>query len=216
MNKFDNKKLLIYYLFNRYIILFINVLIFSFISIIKTSYTSEIHLTIEGNGLQQILNETFNREPNDVIVNNENRNDCKKFCDLTSYTNDIILKFNSIITSCDDMFYGSNNITQIDLSNFNTAQVTSMQYMFKGCTNLRNINFGNIDTSKVTNMEGFFRDCIYLISIDLSYFDTSSLENAKEMFSSCSSLISLNLSNFNPLNSLIIFIFDIKKLRHQN
>ena len=94
------------------------------------------------------------------------------------------------------MFYGSNNITEIDLSNFKTAQVNSMQNMFKECINLRDINFGNIDTSKVTNMEGLFRDCKNLRSIDLSNFDTSSLENAKEMFSSCFYLTSLNLSNF--------------------
>ena len=124
----------------------INIFFFSFISIIKPSFNSEIHLTISGRGDQQILNENFNKIPNEVKVNGNTRTGCHNICNLNSVTNNIILKFNSAITSCENMFLGSNNIIQIDLSDFDSTQVTSMKNMFSGCTNLRKINFGNMDT----------------------------------------------------------------------
>ena len=51
-------------------------------------------------------------------MNTITRDDCKNFCDLTEETNNIVLIFMNYITSCDNMFYGSNNITKIDMSNF--------------------------------------------------------------------------------------------------
>ena len=77
-----------------------------------------IELTIVGKGHQQILNSDFYKEPDSVMVNTITRDDCKKFCDLTEETNNIVLIFMNYITSCDNMFYGSNNITKIDMSNF--------------------------------------------------------------------------------------------------
>ena len=44
------------------------------------------------------------------------------------------------------MFYGCNNLTNIDLSNFDTKNVTDMNAIFYGCNNLT-----NIDLSKFIN-----------------------------------------------------------------
>ena len=166
---------------------------------VNNALTSEIHLTIQGSGSKQILSETYYLEPNEVSVNGINRNDCKKSCELTDEINNIVLYFDDEITSCENMFCESYDITEIDLSKFYTEKVDNMANMFKYCYNLGKINFGNMDTSKVTNMEGLFFSCVSLKSFDLSNFDTSSLENAKEMFSSCSALTSLNLNNFKTI-----------------
>ena len=102
-----------------------------------------------------------------------------------------------MITSCENMFNGLNNIVEIDLSNFDTSEVTIMNAMFKDCTNLEKINFGEIDTKKVTNMQDFCNGCHKLESINLSKFDTSSVTCMSFMFSQCRSLKSINASSFN-------------------
>ena len=134
------------------------------------------------------------------MVNDVTRNNCENFCDLTEDNNNIIIKFNTRITSCENMFYGSDKITEIDLSKFDGEYVTNMKYMFYKCSNLISINFGNMDTSGVKDMEGLFGFCSKLKSIDLSRFETTSLENSKEMFTNCESLTSLDLSNFKTSN----------------
>ena len=133
-------------------------------------------------------------------MNGEPRNDCSKFCEFTSKPNNVTLRFNDEITTCENMFNGINNMTQIDLSNFHSEQVTKMSYMFNECSNLINIKFGNFKTSSTIDMECLFKLCTKITSIDVSKFDTSSLKNAKEMFASCNSLISMDLTSFNTLN----------------
>ena len=51
--------------------------------------------------------------------------------------------FKSIITKINHIFHGCNNLTNINLSNFNTQYVTDMSSMFDGCNNLANINLLN-------------------------------------------------------------------------
>ena len=133
-------------------------------------------------------------------MNGVTRTDCNKDCDLSSDINEVILKFTSDITSCENMFYGLNNLIKIDLSNFNSVQPTTMKNMLSQCINLKEVNFGNMDTSKVIDMEGLFSNCNSLISINFTNFDSSSLENAREMFLGCSSLASVDLSSFNTEN----------------
>ena len=65
--------------------------------------------------------------------------------------NNITLRFNYKITSCQNMFNDLKNITEVDLSNFNASEVTSMESMFYRCENLVKIIFGNFNTSNVEN-----------------------------------------------------------------
>ena len=110
------------------------------------------------------------------------------------------MRFDNDITSCDNMFYGSNGIIEIDLSNFYSSNVLSMNSMFRDCTNLTKVNFGNIDTSKVESMQCLFMNCKKLESVNLSDLDTSSLISIKQMFSYCTSLKSVYLKNFKATN----------------
>ena len=98
------------------------------------------------------------------------------------------------------MFGSCNNLTSIDVSNFDTQNVTNMHNMFIGCGNLTSIDVSNFDTRNVTNMYGMFGDCGNLTSIDVSNFDTQSVTNMDFMFFQCYSLTFLDLSNFDTQN----------------
>ena len=51
------------------------------------------------------------------------------------------------------MFYNLENITKIDLSNFNASLVNDMEYMFFGCNSLISLNLNNFNTSLVKYMK---------------------------------------------------------------
>ena len=106
------------------------------------------------------------------------------------------------------MFTSCSNITEIDLSNFDSSRVTNMSSMFSDCTSLISINFTNFITSQVEQMDYMFYECSSLISLNLSSFDTSKVTDMNCMFSRCLSLSSLDLSNFRtPKVKSIIFMF---------
>ena len=161
------------------------------------NYNSEIHLVINGNGNQTILSSSFYTNPSDVIVNSVSKKDvCYKQCELDEDINYITLIFEEEITSCENMFNGLSNITEINLTNFDASRVTSMKSMFSSCTNLEKITFGNINTASVKDMEALFNNCKNLKSIDVSNFDTSQVTIMSRMFAYCVSLKIINVSNF--------------------
>ena len=108
---------------------------------------SEINLIIKGPGNHSILSQDFYIDPSEVIVNEVKKPYCKKICDFDKDLNNVILKFDTQITSCSKMFYELDDIIEIDLSNLNTSKVINMESMFCRCINLNKINFGKIDTS---------------------------------------------------------------------
>ena len=62
---------------------------------------------------------------------------------------EILLKFNILMKDCSFMFYNCSNLTNIDLSSFNTQNVTNMFGMFGYCSNLKEIKLKN--GSKIEN-----------------------------------------------------------------
>ena len=114
-----------------------------------TYYFSEIHLVIQGRGEQNLLSPQFVFEPSEVFVNEVKRESCHKDCNLDGVISNITLRFINEIKSIYCMFCYLTNITEVDLSKFNTSMVITMSNMFKNCHNLTKINFGNIDTSSV-------------------------------------------------------------------
>ena len=72
-----------------------------------------------------------------------------------------------------------------------------MSYMFANCNNLTSIDVSNFNTNKVNNMLGMFSNCQKSAYIDVSKFNTENVTNMSWMFASCSSLPSLDVSNFN-------------------
>ena len=103
-------------------------------------------------------------------------------------------------TSTTYMFSGCEDLTSLDLSSFNTANVTNMDFMFRGCESLTSLNLSNFNTANVESMVSMFRECTSLISLDLSSFNTANVTEMVSMFRGCESLTSLDLSNFNTAN----------------
>ena len=136
------------------------------------NFNSEIHLIIQGKGIQKLLSDYFKEEPSEVIVNGFKQNSCKKSCYLKKDISNITLFFERQLESCKSMFSNLETIIEIDLSKFDFSKVKNMEKMFYGLIHLKKINFGNIDTSLVENMDSLFYNCSNLTSIDLSEFNT--------------------------------------------
>ena len=81
------------------------------------------------------------------------------------------------------MFSGL-QLTQLDLSTFNTKNVTNMKYMFSGSKYIQELDLSSFDTTKVQSMKRMFDDCISK-SVDLSSFDMSNVSDVKDMFFMC-------------------------------
>ena len=84
----------------------------------------------------------------------------------------------------------------LDLRSFNTSNVTDMYGLFWGTTGLKDVDLSSFNTTNVTTMRGMFNYCWNLTSIDLSNFDTSNATDIAVMFNECSKLTTLDLSSF--------------------
>ena len=105
--------------------------------------------------------------------------------------------YTDIAVSMDEMFNLNYNLTELDLSFFNTSNVTNMEGMFWSCYSLKNCDLTSFDTSNVTNMNAMFKNCRSLETVDLSTFDTTKTTTMSSMFKECRSLKELDVSNFN-------------------
>ena len=110
---------------------------------------------------------------------------------------EIIYIFHNLLNSTNFMFYGCNDLYELDLTNFNTQNVVNMSYMFFGCKNLKKLKLKDINTEKVTNMRLMFNECESLTDLDLSSFNTKEVQDMRNMFNRCNSLVRLNISSFN-------------------
>ena len=81
--------------------------------------------------------------------------------------NNVTIVFDEEINSTENMFYNLVNISEIDLTNFDTSNIKKMKSMFYGCKGLKNIIFGNINTSSVEDMSQLFKFCTIITSIDV-------------------------------------------------
>ena len=187
--------------------------------LLYNNYLSEVHLVIRGNGTQNILFNEFRYEPDEVLVNGISKgNTCKKTCELEKEENNITLIFSETLYSSENMFYGLQNIKEIDLSRFDSSKIRNMSQMFYNCSNLENIIFGNIDTSSVQSMNYLFGYCSKLTSINLSHFNTSSLEYLGYMFRNCSNIKEIDISSFDTskVKTMKSMFHSCKNLRNVN
>lgn len=92
------------------------------------------------------------------------------------------------------------NLTNIDMSGFNTEKVKDMGYMFIRLNKLTILNLSNFNTSNVTDMRGMFMDLDSITGLDLSTFDTRNVTDMAQMFYGLDNITSLDLSNFNTQN----------------
>lgn len=100
----------------------------------------------------------------------------------------------SKVTDMGRTFKNTSNLTEIIFGeHFNTSNVTTMLEMFLG-SNIKEIDLSNFDTSNVINMDGMFRQCNFS-KLDLSNFNTSKLKSAKLMFQRNGNIDVIDLSN---------------------
>ena len=183
----------------KYIILlniFNNIFVNNTISMIEyNSYN--ITLKIKGIGNKNIFSSKneFKREyyPDEVYINGYKTSNVTYSYNLNETDNIIELIWYNLINSCDHMFYECSDITEIDLSNFNTSNVKNMQNMFHECSSLTSLNLSNFDTSKVKDMSRMFQGCSSLTSLNLSNFDTPKIEWMMFMFNYCTNLEYINM-----------------------
>ena len=69
-----------------------------------------------------------------------------------------------------------------------------MSHMFYECWNLTNLNLSSFDTKNVTDMSGMFYECSNLTNLNLSSFDTKNVTYMSLMFSGCSKLANLDIN----------------------
>ena len=106
---------------------------------------------------------------------------------------EIELIWNDDFTNNSLLFTGSINITEIDLSSFNSDNVTDMRCMFMNCNSLKSVNLAGLNTTSVEYMTAMFANCSSLSSLNISSFNIQAARELNSMFYGCRSLISLNL-----------------------
>lgn len=127
----------------------------------------------------------------------------------------------SEVTDMSDMFLNMYNIEELDVSNFNTANLRRATSMFQAngakkidlhgwqnnnlkdinsmfsYSGAKEINLTNFRTPKVEDMGSLFKDAANLERLNLTSFDTKNVTNMQAMFSNAIKLKSLDVSTFN-------------------
>ena len=147
-------------------------------NIIINSYnfkSSKITLKTKGIGESNILgNEEIKKFQNinylkEIKINGKIQDEIKYNYHFNKTDNCVELIWPDDLDNCDNMFYQCSNITEINLSHFNTSNITSMYCMLDGCSSMTSIDLSNIDTSQVTHIAGMFYNCQSLTSLNLSF-----------------------------------------------
>lgn len=117
-------------------------------------------------------------------------------------------------STCSFMFVDS-NVPEIDLTEFDTANVVNMDYMFLKAdlgdrlkvnsftttqANGSDQNTLTLNTEGITSMSGMFKDC-KVKHLDLSSLRTHNVTDFSDMFYNCDSLIDLNVDGFDTSNA---------------
>lgn len=124
----------------------------------------------------------------------------------TSDTNNLQqIEFNSylntsLVESMSMMFEFAENLTELDLSSWDTSNVTNMYSIFHGAWRLKTLNLSGWDTSQVKDMSYMFNNTQNLTSLDIRHFDTSNVTDMSYMFENSHTLTSLDVSQFKMSN----------------
>ncbi|MCL2578217.1 MAG: BspA family leucine-rich repeat surface protein [Defluviitaleaceae bacterium] len=82
----------------------------------------------------------------------------------------------------------SNNITQLDLSSWDTSNITNMQNVFSNLPNLTTLNIAGWNVENVTNMQGMFQNATGIQQLNFSGWNTENVTNMTSMFASTNAL----------------------------
>ena len=217
INKYNGFLIIIYFIMD---ILFCNFdIVYSIINlcsnqiynnIMLNSY--EIKLKVKGTGLKNILSASspyIYQCPSNIYINEilfQDYTDCH-YIDIKESDSVIKLKWNNnnnIIESTKGMFNNCEDITEIDMRQFDTSLVTDMSYMFSLCISLSSLNVENLNTEKVETFENMFYNCKSLTSLNLESFSNPSATSLYRMFYGCENLEYINIKNFDEKKNMTI------------
>jgi len=145
-----------------------NIIVSNKISKMINSQYSFITNKINGSGYFRIFSDTHEYgisthnfdKPNEVHINDINQTGAIKDIYYMNKTQNIIkLIWNDnikSITATSFLFKNCYNISEIDLSNFNSTNVFWMEEMFFNCFSLISINFTNFNTYKISICHIYF------------------------------------------------------------
>jgi len=162
-----------------------------------TSFYNVITVKVKGKGEQIFIGSRVINNIEFFIINDGQNNSYKtnKY-NMEEDLNEVKVSILTNFYELNQFFLNCQNITEIDLSNFNPISITSMNEMFENCFSLTSINFGNLNTSKLERLERIFRNCKSLKSLTLPYFNFTNVNSMQAAFYGCNNLVYLNLSNF--------------------
>ena len=169
---------------------------------INIFYLYEITLKVKSIGIKQVLSSSspyIYPCPTTIYLNNDlvqDITDCH-YINIKESDSEIKLEWNNInIVSTKGLFYNCAQITEIDMTKFDTSLVTDMAEMFLMCSSLKSLNVNNLNTTKVTTFENMFFRCTSLASINLESFTNPSATSLYRMFYDCINLEYINIKNF--------------------
>ena len=125
---------------------------------------SKVTLKIKGKGVKYILgyypeDEAFTfpmiNFPETVKINGASISPNYSYY-FDQEDNNVELIWNNEINKCKSMFRKCSDITEIDLTGFNSSQVKDTSHMFSYCSSLTSIKFGGFITSQVKTMRSMF------------------------------------------------------------
>ena len=118
---------------------------------------------------------------------------CKKLRNIANIRNLNISKAEGISY----VFHDCPELTQLDLSNWDTGKIQYMIATFNGCTKLTEVNCSTWNTNKVYNMQQAFLNCNSLETIPVRDWDTRNVMYMDKTFANCTSLTNLDISKWN-------------------
>lgn len=147
------------------------------------------------------------------LVLNNRLMDVKTFlCVRRDFKGKLHLPINA--STCSFMFVDI-NVSEIDLTEFDTTNIVDMDYMFleadlgdcfslgsptNAQANTLDRNILTLNTEGVTSMSGMFKDC-KVKHLDLNSLRTHNVTDFSDMFCSCNDLIDLNVDGFDTSNA---------------
>lgn len=120
------------------------------------------------------------------------------FNGMSELTNIDLSNWNtSNVTSIRSMFNFDYALTSLNVSNWDISKVTDISFAFQHCERLKTIDVSNWDVSKVTEMDRTFAYCSALNSIDVSKWKTNNVTMLRAIFRECQNLAEVNVANWN-------------------
>ena len=90
------------------------------------------------------------------------------------------------VKSLENAFRNCYELTEIDVSSFNTSNVTTMKGMFSGCDSLAEIDgIENFDMKNVNDVSGMFMDCSSLTKANIQELDLENIQINNDCFLNC-------------------------------